>query len=51
MKPETSADGRKFSWFSVVAQIWMVAVVLIFLVIRVVGSSTGQNFLHKLVAH
>jgi hypothetical protein len=51
MKPEAGPARRKFAWFPVVAQFWMIAVLLLFFVLRVVGSSTGQTFLRKLGVH
>jgi hypothetical protein len=51
MKREVSSSRGKPAWFYVIAQVWMVIVLLLFFVIRLVGSSTGQNFLRKLGAH
>jgi uncharacterized integral membrane protein len=51
MKREVSSSREKPAWFSVIVQVWMVIVLLLFIVVRVVGSNTGQNFLRKLGAH
>lgn len=51
MKREVSSSRKRPAWFPVVAQVWMLAVLLFFLVIRIVGSNAGQNFLRKLGFH
>jgi hypothetical protein len=45
---DKSARSTRNGWLPVVAQIWMIGVLLIFMIIRVVGSNTAQNILHKL---
>ncbi len=48
---EKSARLRFEPGLPVVVQVWMTSVLLFFIVIRVVGSNTVQNFLHQLGAH
>lgn len=51
MNHETIPVRRKFAWVPVVAEIWMIAVLLFFFVLRIVGSTTGQHLLRKLGVH
>lgn len=51
MKPEVAASSEKFARFPVIAELWMIVVLVVFFVIRIVGSNTGQNFIRKLGVH
>jgi hypothetical protein len=40
-------EKRRRKWLPLLTEVWILAVIIIFLLVRVLGSSTAKNLLHK----